>query len=154
MRAVVQRVRAASVRVEGSVIAEIGTGMLILLGVARDDTPATAARLAAKVAALRIFDDLDGRMNRSVREVSGEALCVSQFTLFGDVRRGNRPSYEGASPGSSAMPIYEAFCSELESLGVPCQRGQFGAEMLVELANDGPVTLILDTELLDQPRRA
>lgn len=128
--------------------------MLILLGVAREDSMESARKLAAKCAALRVFEDQDGKMNRSCAEAGGEVLCVSQFTLYGDARRGNRPSFEVAAPGATAQPLYEAFCAELERLGLQCSRGVFGAEMRVHLVNDGPVTLILDTAELDRPRRA
>jgi len=154
MRAVIQRVIRASVHVDESTIASIGTGMLVLLGVAAADTPEQVAKLAAKVASLRIFEDAEGKMNCSCAQAGGEVLCVSQFTLYGDLRRGNRPSFEGAAAGAIAKPLYEAFCSELERLGLKCARGVFGAEMQVELVNDGPVTLILDTADFERPRRA
>lgn len=111
-------------------------------------------KLAGKCAALRIFKDQDGKMNRSCAEAGGEVLCVSQFTLYGDSRRGNRPSFEHAAPGPVAEPLYEMFCFEVERLGLKCSRGVFGAEMLVHLVNDGPVTLILDEAQLGGPRRA
>jgi D-tyrosyl-tRNA(Tyr) deacylase len=137
MRALVQRVSRASVRVEDRVIAEIGPGLLVLLGVARDDDLAAAERLAAKVRALRVFADADGHMNEALGE--REILCVSQFTLYGDTRRGNRPSFVAAAPSEQAEPLYERFCS---SAGA--RRGSFGANMQVELVNDGPVTLMLE----------
>ncbi len=137
MRALVQRVSRACVRVEGRVVAEIGPGLLVLLGVARDDEQAAAERLAAKVRALRVFADADGHMNEALGE--REILCVSQFTLYGDARRGNRPSFVAAAPGELAEPLYERFC-EL----VGARRGVFGAHMDVELVNDGPVTLMLE----------
>jgi D-tyrosyl-tRNA(Tyr) deacylase len=127
----------ASVRVEGEPVAEIGDGLLVLLGVAADDTPDTADRLADKVRALRVFDDAQGRMNEPLGE--REVLCVSQFTLYGDARRGNRPSYVQAAPPGHAEPLYERFC---ERLGA--RRGVFGARMAVESVNDGPVTILLD----------
>ena len=130
----------ASVDVAGERIAEIGPGLLILLGVTHTDTDAEAVRLAAKVRALRVFDDPDGRMNEPLGE--RELLCVSQFTLYGDVRRGNRPSWVAAAPPELAEPLYERFC---ELAGA--RRGVFGAEMQVELVNDGPVTLLLETGL-------
>lgn len=138
----------------GAEAARIGTGLLVLLGVTHTDTDSQARRLADKVVRLRILDDEAGRMNRSVSETGGEVLCVSQFTLYADTRRGNRPSYDAAAPGRLAEPLYEAFCSAIEAAGVHCRRGQFGAEMLVQLANDGPVTIVLDTDDLDAPRRA
>ncbi len=137
MRALVQRVSRASVRVEGRVVAEIGPGLLVLLGVARDDDAAAAERLAGKVRALRVFADADGHMNEALGE--REILCVSQFTLYGDTRRGNRPSFVAAAPGELAEPLYERFC---ERAGA--KRGMFGAHMDVELVNDGPVTLLLE----------
>ena len=137
MRAVVQRVSRASVRVEGATVAEIGPGLLVLLGVARGDTEQGADWLADKVGALRIFPDSDGRMNEPL---SGrEVLCVSQFTLYGDATRGNRPSYVAAAPGELAEPLYERVCAALGA-----RRGVFGALMTVELVNDGPVTLLLE----------
>jgi D-aminoacyl-tRNA deacylase len=138
MRALVQRVSHASVRVEHEPIASIGAGLLVLLGVARDDDAAAAERLAAKVRALRVFADANGHMNEPLGE--REILCVSQFTLYGDARRGNRPSFAAAAPGEQAEPLYERFC---ELAGA--KRGVFGAHMHVELINDGPVTLLLET---------
>ncbi|HTN25793.1 MAG TPA: D-aminoacyl-tRNA deacylase [Solirubrobacteraceae bacterium] len=138
MRAVVQRVSRAAVRVDGAVVAEIGPGLLVLLGVTHDDDEAAAVKLAAKVRALRIFADAEGRMNEPLGDRA--ALCVSQFTLYGDTRRGNRPSYVAAAPGAVAEPLYERFRAELGAAG-----GVFGAHMEVELVNDGPVTLILET---------
>lgn len=137
MRALVQRVASASVEVDGERVAEIGPGLLVLLGVSREDDAAAAERLAAKVRALRVFADADGRMNEPLGE--REILCVSQFTLYGDTRRGNRPSYGDAAPGEQARPLYERFC---ERAGA--ERGVFGAQMLVALVNDGPVTLLLE----------
>jgi D-tyrosyl-tRNA(Tyr) deacylase len=137
MRAHVQRVSRASVRVDGQTVGEIGPGLLVLLGVTHEDDAATAERLAAKVRALRIFSDANGQMNDALGE--REVLCVSQFTLYGDTRRGNRPSYMAAARPEQAQPLYELFC---ERLGA--QRGVFGAEMEVELVNDGPVTLLLE----------
>jgi D-aminoacyl-tRNA deacylase len=137
MRALVQRVARASVEVGGERIAAIGPGLLVLLGVAHDDGPDQADRLADKVRALRIFPDADGRMNEPLGDRA--VLCVSQFTLYGDARRGNRPSYTGAARPERAEPLYERFC---ERLGA--ERGRFGALMQVELVNDGPVTLLLE----------
>lgn len=137
MRALVQRVARASVSVDGEQIAAIGPGLLVLLGVTHDDGPAQADRLADKVRALRVFPDADGRMNEPLGE--REALCVSQFTLYGDTRRGNRPSYVAAAPGEVAEPLYERFRERLGAQG-----GVFGADMAVELVNDGPVTLLLE----------
>ena len=137
MRALVQRVSHASVRVDGEVVTQIGPGLLVLLGITHDDDEATAARLAQKVRALRVFPDAEGRMNEPLGE--REALVVSQFTLYGDTRKGNRPSYVAAAPGEVAEPLYEAFRAELGAAG-----GVFGAHMAVELVNDGPVTLLLE----------
>lgn len=154
MRAVVQRIERAQVTVDGTVVGAIGRGLLVLLGVGHDDTPQTAARLAAKVAALRIFEDDAGRMNPGLADVGGAVLCVSQFTLYGDVRRGNRPSFTAAAPPEMAQGLYETFCGAIEAVGVRCERGSFGAQMSVELVNDGPVTLVLDTAVFEAPRRA
>ncbi|MEO8540675.1 MAG: D-aminoacyl-tRNA deacylase [bacterium] len=153
MRAVVQRVSSANVEVNATVVAEIGTGFLVLLGVTRTDGITEAKRLAAKVAALRVFEDESGRMSLGLNAVGGEILCVSQFTLYADLRRGNRPSFDQAAPGDVASPIYDAFCDALEANGIVCRRGVFGAEMRVSLVNDGPVTLVLDTVELEAPRR-
>ena len=138
MRALVQRVSRAAVTVEGRELAAIGPGLLVLLGIAHEDGEDGADRLADKVRALRIFEDAEGRMNEPLGE--REVLCVSQFTLYGDARRGNRPSFVAAARPEHAEPLYERFC---ERLGA--QRGAFGARMAVELVNDGPVTLMLDT---------
>lgn len=154
MRAVVQRVATARVLVGGEVVGEIGRGLLVLLGVAHSDGVAEAAKLAAKVAALRIFEDGNGKMNLDASGVGGAVLCVSQFTLYGDARRGNRPSFEAAAPGQQAEPLWRLFCEEIRRAGLVCAEGVFGAEMRVELVNDGPVTLILDTDDLATPRRA
>jgi D-tyrosyl-tRNA(Tyr) deacylase len=138
MRALVQRVSSAAVTVDGREIAAIGPGLLVLLGVRHEDDEARAERLAEKVRALRVFDDADGRMNEALGE--REILCVSQFTLYGDTRRGNRPSFVEAARPEQAEPLYELFC---ERTGA--KRGAFGARMAVELVNDGPVTLLLET---------
>ena len=145
MRAVVQRVRDASVLVDGEVVGRVGAGVVVLLGVAAEDTTSEADRLAGKVARLRIFENDDGRLDRSLLDVSGEALVVSQFTLIADTRKGNRPSFAGAAAPELAKRLYEEFCSALESLGVRVARGVFGARMEVSLVNDGPVTIVLDT---------
>jgi D-tyrosyl-tRNA(Tyr) deacylase len=140
MRAVVQRVSSASVSVDGERIAAIGPGLLVLLGVHGDDHDAGADRLASKLLALRVFDDADGRMNHAVVETGGEILCVSQFTLYGDTSRGNRPSFLDAASPVIAERLYDRVC---EALGA--KRGRFGARMAVEAAGDGPVTLIVET---------
>jgi D-tyrosyl-tRNA(Tyr) deacylase len=143
VRAVVQRVSEARVLVDGEPVGEIGRGVVVLLGVARGDSEAEAERLAGKVARLRIFEDEAGRFDRSLLDVGGEALVVSQFTLIADTRKGNRPSFTEAAPPDEAEPLYVGFCAALASLGVPVARGVFGARMAVELANDGPVTIVL-----------
>ena len=138
MRALVQRVTRAAVDVDGERVGEIGPGLLVLLGVTHDDSPAEADWVAAKIRALRVFADADGRMNEPLG--AREVLCVSQFTLYGDVRRGNRPSYVAAAPPEVAEPLYDRVCSALGA-----QRGVFGADMQVSLVNDGPVTLLLES---------
>jgi D-aminoacyl-tRNA deacylase len=144
MRAVVQRVTSARVVVEGGVQGEIGRGLCVLLGVARGDTQADAARLAGKVARLRIFENAEGRFDRSLLDVSAAALAVSQFTLIADTAKGNRPSFVAAAAPEEAEPLYDAFCSALRDLGVEVATGVFGARMEVELVNDGPVTIVLE----------
>lgn len=146
MRIVVQRVRRASVDVEGARIAEIGPGLLLLVGIAPDDVEADLKRLAVKISTLRIFADVDGKMNRSVLDVVGEVLAVSQFTLYGDTRKGRRPSYVGAAPPEVAEPLFDRLVEAIADEGIPVQTGRFGAKMAVELTNDGPVTLVLEVE--------
>ncbi len=153
MRAVLQRVSQAAVEVEGEEIAHIGRGLLVLLGVAKGDTEAEAYRLAQKVAEMRLFPDEEGRLNRSLLEVRGEALVVSQFTLLGDVRRGRRPSFHDAAPPEEAASLVDTFAYALRRLGVETKTGRFGAYMKVHLINDGPVTILLDSEDLKRPRR-
>jgi len=146
MRAVIQRVRNASVTVDGLITGEIGQGVLILLGVTHGDTEAQGLWLASKLANLRIFPDEDGKMNLSLMDVGGGALVVSQFTLYGDCRKGRRPSFVGAASPSIAEPLYERFCEQISAEGVgQVERGVFGAMMDVQLINDGPVTLVIDT---------
>jgi len=140
MRALVQRVARAAVDVEGERVGTIGAGMLVLLGVHRDDGPLEADRIVRKLLALRIFEDAEGRMNVSVVDAGGEILCVSQFTLYGDARKGNRPSFIDAAPPEAAEPLYERVCE-----GLGAQRGRFGARMRIDLVNDGPVTLLVET---------
>ncbi len=145
MRAVIQRVSRAAVAIGDRRAGEIGTGLLVLLGVHRDDTEAHAERLAAKLVELRCFTDDAGKMNRSCRDVDGEMLVVSQFTLYGDSRKGRRPSYTDAAPPEKAIPLYEHFVEQLRRLGVrKVATGEFGAMMSVSLVNEGPVTLIVD----------
>lgn len=148
MRAVVQRVTRASVRVEGEVIGEIGNGLVVLLGIARDDERRDAEYLAEKISSLRIFDDENGRMNRSLKELGGELLVVSQFTLYGDVRRGLRPSWIDAAQPEVAEPLYQFFCDEIRKQVPGIATGSFRRMMQVELVNDGPVTLLLDSRKL------
>lgn len=146
MRALVQRVSGASVRVEGEVVGQVGLGLLVFLGVGHADTAATARKLAEKVAKLRVFGDEAGKLNRDLREVGGRVLSVSQFTLYGDTRKGNRPSFVSAAPPAQGEALYEAFNAALRDLGLNVQMGRFGAHMEVELVNDGPVTLLLEME--------
>ena len=146
MRAVVQRVSRARVSVEGRVTGEIGAGLMVLLGVGREDSASVAASLAEKVANLRIFEDEQGKMNRSLLDVKGEALVVSQFTLYGDARGQRRPSFISAAPPDKASALYEEFNSALRGLGVTVATGIFQAMMSVELVNEGPVTILLDSE--------
>jgi len=144
VRALIQRVSEASVEVDGERIAAIGGGMLVLVAAGATDGPEAPAQLAAKVAGLRIFADAEGRMNRSIADVGGEALVVSQFTLYADVRRGNRPGFTDAAPPGIGEPLVDAFCAALREEGVPVATGRFGAHMQVALVNDGPVTIWLD----------
>jgi D-tyrosyl-tRNA(Tyr) deacylase len=146
MRAVVQRVSRAKVTVEGRISGEIGTGLMVLLGVGREDSPAVAASLAEKVANLRIFEDEQGKMNRSLLDVKGEVLVVSQFTLYGDARGQRRPSFISAAPPEQAAALYEEFNKALRGLGVTVATGIFQAMMSVELVNEGPVTILLDSD--------
>lgn len=145
MRAVVTRVNSASVSIEGQLHGKIGPGFLILLGIAPDDTPALCKKLAEKILSLRVFRDEEDKMNRSLSDIGGEVLVVSQFTLYGDVSHGRRPSFIGAGRPDVAIPLYEQFLAECARLGFPPQHGEFGAYMQVESENDGPVTLIVDT---------
>lgn len=144
MRAVVQRVSSAQVRVKGEVVGKTDKGLLILLGVAPTDTDAEADWMAEKCAGLRIFEDDEGKMNRSLEEVGGAALVISQFTLFGDCRKGKRPSFVGAAPPELAQKLYEKFVAALQSRDIRTETGVFAARMDVELTNYGPVTLIID----------
>jgi D-tyrosyl-tRNA(Tyr) deacylase len=148
MRAVVQRVTRASVTVDGEIIGEIGSGLVVLVGIARDDTKVEAAYLVDKITNLRIFDDDQGKMNLSVKDVSGGLLLVSQFTLYGDVRRGLRPSWIEAAPPEIAEPLYDFFVRQASSVVDEVATGKFQAMMQVELVNDGPVTILLDSNKL------
>ena len=145
MRAVVQRVKRAEVRVKGKVIGRIGPGLLVLVGIAKEDSPATGKALAEKILRLRVFDDEDGRMNLDVRQAGGAILAVSEFTLYGDCRKGRRPSYAAAAAPDDARPLYHAFVDSLKQFGTKVETGEFQAMMDVELVNDGPVTLLLDS---------
>jgi D-aminoacyl-tRNA deacylase len=145
MRAVVQRVSRAKVTIDDFTSGEIGLGLLVLLGVGCQDTEADVDYLAQKIAGLRIFPDADGKMNRSVAEVDGSVLAVSQFTLYGDVRRGKRPSFDQAAPPEHARRLYELFVERIQAAGLRCQTGRFQEMMQVELVNEGPVTIILDS---------
>lgn len=145
MRAVVQRVLRARVTVDAQLVAAVDTGLLILLGVARNDTDADARWIASKIAGMRVFEDADGRMNLSVQDVGGAALVVSQFTLVGSCRKGRRPSFVDAAPPREASALVDRVASELSAAGVAALQGEFGAHMHVELVNDGPVTLVIDS---------
>lgn len=144
MKVLIQRVSRAQVRVSGRVVGEIGKGLLLFVGVAKGDSPAQASAAAAKLATLRVFGDDDGKMNRDVTEAGGSVLVVSQFTLAGSLRKGRRPSFEGAAAPEIARALVEILASELASRGVPVAHGEFGAHMEVDLLNDGPVTFLLD----------
>jgi len=145
MRGLIQRVKSASVEVDGEQTGACGAGLLILLAVAPTDTEQDAAWLSNKVANLRVFPDEQNHMNRSLIDIAGSALVVSQFTLYGDCRKGRRPSFIGSAGPDLAKPLYERFCEDLAALGIPTERGVFAADMAVSLVNDGPVTLMIDT---------
>ena len=145
MRAVVQRVRRAQVRVGDEVAGDIGPGLLVLLAVGNDDTFADADYLAEKIAGLRIFEDAHGKMNLGLAEAGGDVLAVSQFTLYGDVRRGKRPSFDAAAPPEKARTLYDYFVERIRAAGLHCETGRFQEMMQVELVNDGPVTILLDS---------
>ena len=154
MRAVLTRVKSASVTIDGEVVGKIGKGFLILLGVGPEDTREHCRYLAQKALGLRIFEDENGKMNLGLDQIGGEVLVVSQFTLYGNCRKGRRPSFTDAAPPELGNELYEAFLQECEALGYPPQHGRFGADMQVESINDGPVTLWLDTQqLMEEPRR-
>jgi D-tyrosyl-tRNA(Tyr) deacylase len=153
LKAVIQRVSKASVSVDGETVGSIGPGLAVLLGVAQGDTPDDARRLAEKTAALRIFGDAEGRFNLSLLDTSGEALVISQFTLLADSRKGRRPSFTNAAPPEEAEPLVAGFETALRDMGVRVAGGRFGAHMLVEILNDGPVTIVLDSAELERPRR-
>jgi D-tyrosyl-tRNA(Tyr) deacylase len=146
MRAVIQRVSRCRVTVEGNVVGEIGAGLLVLLGMSKSDNEATADYLVEKIIGLRIFEDAEGKMNLSVPESGGAVLVVSQFTLYRDVRRGRRPSFDGAARPEEAKQLYEYFVGKVRAAGLRCETGQFQAVMEVELVNSGPVTILLDSE--------
>jgi D-tyrosyl-tRNA(Tyr) deacylase len=146
MRAVVQRVSQARVRIAGEVVGEVGRGLLVLLGVTHTDTPEQARWLADKIVGLRIFADAEDKMNLAIGDVAGGMLIVSQFTLYGDCGKGRRPSFVDAAPPEAAIPLYEKFIEAVKAQGVPVATGKFGAMMAVELVNDGPVTLIIESK--------
>ena len=146
MRAVVQRVSRANVVIAADTVGDIGSGLVVLLGITHTDTPSQAQWLAEKVAGLRIFNDAEGKMNHDLVDVGGAMLIVSQFTLYGDCRKGKRPSFIDAAPPSIAIPLYETFINSVKALGISVAEGRFGAEMKVELVNDGPVTLIVESK--------
>jgi D-tyrosyl-tRNA(Tyr) deacylase len=148
MRAVVQRVSRASVVVEERVVGQIGTGLLVLVAVESGDGPADVDYLTSKIAEARVFPDDNGRMNRSVRDINGAVLVVSQFTLLGDLRKGRRPAFDAAAPPESARPAYESLINQLKTSGLPVEAGIFQADMRVELINEGPVTVLLDSRRL------
>lgn len=148
MRSVLQRVASASVSVDGQVVGRIGIGLLVLVGVAKDDGPADIDYTAGKIRELRVFPDADGRMNRSVVEADGAVLVVSQFTLLGDVRRGRRPGFDAAAPPEVARQVYDDLVGRLRSTGLPVETGVFQAHMAVESVNDGPVTILIDSRRL------
>ena len=153
MRAVLTRVKSASVSVDGNVIGQIGPGFLILLGVTHDDTEAQAVKLADKLTGLRIFEDEDGKMNRGLETVNGEILVISQFTLYGNCRKGRRPEFLSAARPEIAIPMYEKFVAICREKGYHVETGEFGAYMEVESLNDGPFTLIVDSADLDAPKK-
>ncbi len=153
MRVVVQRVTHASVTVDGAIVGEIAHGLLLLVGVASGDDARTVCRVAEKIAEMRIFADAAGRFDRSLLDTAGAALIVSQFTLLANVRKGRRPSFTVAAPPEIAAPLVDAFSAALRALGVPVATGVFGAKMSVSLVNDGPVTIVVDSDDLDGPRR-
>ena len=146
MRAIVQRVSRCRVTVDGNVVGEIGSGLLVLVGVSKTDSEAAADYLAEKIIGLRIFEDAEGKMNLSVQDAGGAALVVSQFTLYGDVRRGKRPSFDAAARPEEAKRLYEYFVGKVRAAGLRCETGQFQAMMEVELVNNGPVTIMVDSE--------
>ena len=146
MRAVLQRVKRASVTVDGTVIGKIEKGILMLIGVTDTDTAEDVAYLAEKTVHARIFEDAEGKMNLSVEDVGGSVLAVSQFTLYGDARKGRRPSFVRAAKGEISEPLYEQVCESIRQMGIPVEKGRFGADMQVELVNDGPVTILLESD--------
>ena len=148
MRAVVQRVSSASVKVDQQIIGKIGIGLLVLLGVSVTDSQPDADYLVDKITGLRIFDDDDGKMNRRVVDINGAILAVSQFTLYGDIRRGKRPSFDSAARPEQARELYDYFVAQIRNRGLPCETGKFQATMSVELTNEGPVTILLDSSKL------
>jgi D-tyrosyl-tRNA(Tyr) deacylase len=154
MRVVLQRVTSASVRVDQSIVGAIDSGFVALVGIADGDTPAHVDVMAAKVAGLRVFDDADGKFNFAVADVSGSVLVISQFTLIAELRRGRRPSFNAAAAPEIAEPLVQRFADQLQAAEIPVASGQFGAHMLVDIVNDGPVTIVIDSADLEKPRRS
>lgn len=150
MKVVIQRVQHALVKVDGNTIGKCGRGFLILLGVGNEDTIEDAEALVNKIIKLRVFEDDEGKMNLSVQDVGGEILIISQFTLYADCRKGNRPSFVNAAPPAVSVPLYETFVELMKNTGIPTECGEFGADMKVELLNDGPVTIVLDSRELSK----
>ena len=148
MKAILQRVSTASVSINGEIKGSIGQGLVVLLGVAREDTKEQASLLAEKVRVLRIFEDDTGKLNNSLEDIQGEALVISQFTLYADTRKGRRPSFTNAAPYDEALNLYECFVNELKQAGIRTETGEFGERMLVTIHNEGPVTIVLETELI------
>lgn len=151
MKAVIQRVTRASVVVEGKTVGQIDQGLLVFLGVAQNDTEVEAQYLVKKISSMRIFSDSEGKMNLCVKETGGSVLAISQFTLLADTRKGNRPSFIGAADPSSGKQLYQFFCEQMAAEGIPLERGIFGADMKISLLNDGPVTIVLDTNAKQPP---
>ncbi len=153
MRAVIQRVHSASVKVEDSLISSIRRGLLILVGIEIEDDLKEAELLASKIVKIRVFEDTKGKMNHNCAEAGGSVLCVSQFTLLGNIRRGNRPSFKLSAISKDAYPIWKHFCKSIRDNGLRCGEGEFGSNMSVQLVNDGPLTLVIDSNDLKLPRR-
>ena len=154
MRAVIQRVSESSVSVDGKIVGKIDAGLMVLLGVEDDDTEKDAGAIVRKIVDLRIFNDADGKFNLALADVSGSVLVISQFTLIAELRRGRRPSFNAAAAPDLAEPLVQRFADQLQAAGIPVAHGKFGAHMLVDLVNDGPVTIVIDSADLEKPRRS